>query len=160
MIRIILVAVVLAGCGPQYSEDNHGYGWEFSEQSSLTGTRVRYYDAASPRIDEIDAWYLETKSCVEQVLARQVSPARGTLVVFTPNVPDDDNALRTGLIYYDTGLVLIENSLVSPIWRDLVAHCIKHEFVHWLLYWAGENAGDHGHPAFLSCAPNALLPII
>lgn len=137
---IFIFAMLLIGCGGD-NQNNHGYGFNYDDQHA--GTRVRYADGgpADPTASTTALWFQQTIECADEIGTAELSgvyvPAPLVIVVPPGTVDPFD-----GLIYYDTGTVLIERQWSQD--RGLYVH----EFVHWLLYNRGAPFDDnHGHIA-------------
>lgn len=141
-LAIFSLLVVLAGCGSDTGQDNHGYGYAY-DAIGASGLRVRYDGHPAPTLAQIESLYRETETCAG-------ISATGPLVIF---VHDSFGANDVyGQMFLDTGTILISSLLDSD--PHLSFWTYKHEFVHHLLHHAGfdpaRNAA-HDSPLFSDC---------
>lgn len=146
---VTLAAILLLGCGQAtVSEDNYGYGWHYDVQSG-SGLRVRY-NGVNPQIDiiYIESLYVDVVNCVG-------TPAHGNpLLVFVDSSELGNNGnYSPGLIYRDTGLILIDKDTATDYW-NWFRSTAGHEFTHWLLNGviSDEEHRLHTSPIFSLCA--------
>jgi len=133
---VLAVLLLLAGCGQD--DDNHGYGFD-SDVTASNGVRIRYHDGIEvPSVDLVAQWFTEAVECADLVGPQEragifVPPPLVIMVTMGTVDPYD------GLIYYDTGTVLIERQWSHD--RGLFVH----EFEHWILYSRGATFAEYQH---------------
>jgi hypothetical protein len=147
---MILIAV-LAGCGSETGQDNHGYGYQY-DQDGATGLRVRWAGTQVPSLTNIEQLYQETMACTGIT-------ATGPLVIITEPIPSSSGDVY-GSVFLDTGTVFISSWLDTDIEASFWAY--KHEFVHYLLHQSGFDVtanAAHQSPLFYSCTqpPSTLI---
>ena len=141
----LLFLPLLAACGSNSGQDNHGYGYQY-DAIGTTGLRVRFDGQPAPTLAEIEQLYIETETCTG-------IQATGPLVILQPGTFETaDGAVVYGRTFLDTGTVLI-SSLIDP---DPKAgyYYYKHEFIHYLLHQSGfpfEQNAAHQSPLFNLC---------
>jgi hypothetical protein len=149
---VLLVCLVLIGCGQQPANDNHGLGFGFDEQGA-TGVRVRYLDDNSPRLSYVETQWTFTTECINQKTGfTYETPA--PLVIF---IPDSD---FTEMGQQLDGTVTIEKQIVDsdigiPGMRWTLAKVMHHEFIHWITRYHGLLTEDqqrtHASNLFFDC---------
>lgn len=140
---VIVVTLLLVGCGNEQSSTNNGYGTTYDE-STPYGLRVRYVDSHSPRIETLDAIFKEVAACMGSSLPN------GPLVIFAGEITSNEDV--PGIYLPASGTIVILNSLAfdqpGGYWT------VKHEFVHHILHLSGfplDKNKAHDSPYF-ACA--------
>lgn len=153
--KYILIALLLSACGQQPSEtnDNHGLGFDFDEQSDVTGIRVKLANDDSFNADELDTMYAEVAECMNI----ETLPTPGPLVIYRENFTRDfgNSDFNVGRTYTDTLTIVVDagqSRVPPPTFPDVQTgadRTTRHEMIHFLLKaTTGDADVRHTSPFF------------
>jgi hypothetical protein len=129
---LTLLFLLLAACGggnQDANDDSGGFGKSFDARVA-NGLRVRYANDRPPRIDKINAFYIEVADCMG------LQPEPGPLVIIVEGLIDQFGA--NGKLYYPETIVIdAQVTTIFPFELTAIAYPFKHEFVHYLLNRSG-----------------------
>lgn len=148
---LLLITLLLTGCGSEEGRNNYGYGYSY-DQSGETGLRVRYMPGQStPTLAQIEDIY-------SQVMACSGITATGPLVIFIDSFPEDSRI--GGKTFYGTGTVVVATFGFPD--ADRVTLVLRHEFAHYLLSQSGYDQARntaHDSPLFGVCSDGINLSV-
>ena len=154
----IIPILLLVSCGQDQTNNNHGYGFNYDDRGA-TGTRVRYSDESSIRLEDIERVYLATAECIG------VDLPPGPLVIWVEEFriggPNGKFTFLPAEIFLDTGTIPVTNVVKND--RRFAENVLRHEFVHWILFTSGlltdhQSHVDHDSTYFDACSyPSGVL---
>lgn len=146
---IILLCLLLAGCGDQSSEPNQSF-----DETGSYGIRVKYGAPTNPRAAFLENVYRQVEACIGKTAAPpSVIFVQSVDGIVSGHMPNAAVRLRSGTVY-------IENDIASDRSVTWVA---AHEFVHWITHYNGlitqKQQDEHDSPLFLDCATPASISV-
>lgn len=149
----LLLLAVLAGCGEQAIDNNHGYGWEFDAQSD-NGMRLRYTPSVAVGDSLSDVQQYDTAFAAVETCTGIAAPAPPFVIVLPQGSlgTDSGGGVVLGKYFRDPVLIVTAMTGQAVIDPSIPLVPFRHEVIHYLLdYSTGDWDIDHHSTLFLLC---------
>jgi len=141
IVGLIVTVVALSGCGSDYPDDYESWSGESVEKSDNFTVNYDSDVIDGPLIAHIEDVWLDVQSCAG-------IPTRAGLVIEYTSQNKIKDGKRGYIIYADRYIRVRDTDLKHD------DKTLRHEFVHWILRFAGVSAEDnsnHNSPFFDVC---------